>query len=532
MEIWKDLSRYAELYAIDPARFQLEAKPECDKQGVSWRSFEGEVKKAAKSLKKQEDASKSDERRAQKAQEREDRQKLAAASGAPIMEHGSPAEVAEHLAKYLADKHLAAPVYDEGHFWTYDQKTGAYAQVSEGVLRGIVNSWDRRATVGGDAKPYYCADSKKPVEMMACNLELAELGPGYFRGRNVGISFADCFLGIENNQLKAKPHDPKNRCRFALPFSLAQAQLAGSRFEQMQVEQFGSLQAPACKLLWEFVGFVLIGKITAANKALIMFGPGGSGKGTLLRIIQACFPSDSVGSIQPQRWAHGASLDVLARLRLNAVNEMNTDDLSDVGRFKAIVSGDLIEAEPKYKKPYSFCPQAGHIFTVNPGQLPTVPDADEPFWHRWVCVPVERVFRGTAEQDMGIADHIIDHEIHIVVAHALDMAVQAMQRGGFTQCTAGEQILAEWREGVNPVAQFLAERTARFDGDALHKAPALADVFVEYQKWCIEAGHKPSSRTVLGRRLRAMGLIERSNGARVMVRMLKPYEYEAEDLPI
>ena len=523
-QIWSRLIEFAELYLIDSARFQMEAKPLVEADGVSWRSFEADVKRHAKMIKKDREAAEVEERRLRKMNERQDRQMAAASAGAPQMEHGSPAEVAQLLAKYLADKHMSPPVFDEGHFWVYEQNTGAWCVVADGELHATIHEWDRVSTVGADAKPFYCADAEKPVKMMAADLTKKKLGPGYFKGRQVGIAFRDRFIGIKNNQISAVPHSPENRCRFALPFSIRDAQIEGSRFEQMQIQQFGSLNDPRCKLLWEFVGYCLLGKITAANQALILFGPGGSGKGTLLRIIQACFPADSVGSIQPQRWTHGASLDVLARIRLNAVNEMNTDDLSDVGRFKAVISGDLIEAEPKYKTPYSFCPSAGHIFTVNPGQLPTVPDADEPFWDRWICVPVERVYRGTAEQDTGLAQHIIDHELHIVVAHAIAVAVAAIKRNRFTKCPQGEEVIREWREGVNPVAQFLAERTVPFDGNAYRNAPLLSEVFVEYQKWCLEAGHKPSSRTVLGRRLRALGRLERSNGARVLVRMLKPYE--------
>ena len=530
-QIWTRLTEFAELYLRDPGEFQLVARPLVDAENVSWRSFETDAKKRAKEIKKARDAAAVDERKKQKAQERQDRQVAASSVGAPHMEHGSPAEVARLLGEQLAAKHLEAPAFDEGHFWAYERKTGAWCLVPDQVLQATIQEWDQVSTVGVECKPYYCSDSEKPVKMMAANLVKAQRGPGFFKGHQVGIAFADRFIGIRNNKVTAEPHSPENRCRFSLPFSIRDAKIEGSRFEEMQIAQFGSLRDSRCRLLWEFVGFVLLGKITAANKALLLYGPGGSGKGTFLRIIQACFPSDAVGSIQPQRWTHGASLDVLARVRLNAVNEMNTDDLSDVGRFKAVVSGDLIEAEPKFKRPYSFCPSAGHIFTVNPGQLPTVPDADEPFWQRWVCVPMERVFRGTAEQDMGIADQIIAHEIHIVVAFAVGCAVEAMQRGQFTQCPEGEAVLADWREGVNPVAQFLAERTAPWDGEALYKAPTLAEVFVEYQKWCIDAGHKASSRTVLGRRLRAIGRLERSNGARVLVRMLKPYEYEGEDLP-
>lgn len=532
MKMWADLNQYAELYLINPSEFHATAKERADQEGVSWRSFEAEVKKAAKEIKKARANAETQAKRDEAKAERDARQQAASQYGAPHMQSGSNAEVSKALLKHLSAKHGEAPAYDEGHFWVYSKQTGAWQVITDGYMAGTVQSWDGVATVGAESKPWACANSRVPVEMAINDLEYCGRGNGFFKGRHVGIAFEDGFVGIANNAIKLLPNDPGNKCRFALPFSIADAKMEGSRFEQMQIEQFGTLQDPRCLLLWEWVGLCLIGKITEANKCMILWGPGGSGKGTLLRIIQACFPVSAVTTIQPQKWTHGPSLDNLARARLNAVNEMNTDDLSDVGRFKAVISGDNLDAEAKYKAPYTFAPSAGHIFTVNPGQLPTVPEADGPFWDRFLCVPVERVFRDTDEQDRGIADYIIRNETHIVVAFALKCAVASLKRGKFTRCEAGEAVLTEWKEGVNPVAQFLAERTVPFDFPAAHLGTPLAELFEEYQKWCMEAAHKASSRTTFGRRLRALGLIKVSNGNRVMVKILQRHEYSDERWPI
>jgi P4 family phage/plasmid primase-like protien len=532
MKMWSEISQFAEIYLNDPADFYIQGKERADKEGVSWRTFEAEVKKAAKKIDKARSKAESQTKRDEAKAERDARQQAAAHHGAPHMQLGSHAEVSKALLRYLTAKHGEGPAYDEGHFWVYSKQTGAWQILTDGYMAGTIQSWDGIATVGAESKPWACANSETPVKMAINDLELIERGAGFFKDRYVGIAFADGFVGIENNAVKLLPNSPGNRCRFALPMSISDAKMEGSRFEQMQIEQFGSLQDTRCLLLWEWVGMCLIGKITDANKCLILWGPGGSGKGTLLRIIQACFPVSAVTTIQPQKWTHGPSLDNLAKARLNAVNEMNTDDLSDVGRFKAVISGDNLDAEAKYKAPYTFAPRAGHIFTVNPGQLPTVPEADGPFWDRFLCVPVERVFRDTDEQDRGIADYIIRNEIHIVVAFALKCAVASLKRGRFSQCEAGEAIISEWKDGVNPVAQFLAERTIPFEGTAVHLAPSLAEVFETYQKWCLEAGHKPSSRTTFGRRLRALGLMKTSNGNRVMVKILQRHEYSDDRSPI
>lgn len=531
MTMWADMAAFAAQYLDDRGSFETETRQRAQDAGVNWRSFEASVKAEAKKLKKQRLEAEREQKREQDRAERQARQEAAAAHGAMHMRAAGHGEVAQVLCDHLATKHKAAPAYDEGSVYCYDDSSGTWCPMSDDYLMGLISSWDGVATVGAECKPYICNNVKTPLEIAKSKMEFQKRGHGFFRDHGVGIAFADCFVTIVNGQVDTRRNGPDNRCRFGFPFSIGSAKLAGSRFEAMLVSMFGSTKDSRAELIGELVGLCALGLMPKWNKCVVFFGEGGSGKGTLLRVIQACFPRDKVGSIQPQQWSNGASLDLLAGIRLNAVNEMNTDDLADVGRFKAVVSGDLIEANPKYKKPYSFSPSAGHFFTVNPGQLPTVPDADEPFWQRWVIVPFEKVFRGTQNEDRNIADEIIADEMHVVIAWALSCAARAIELNRLTKCAAGDAVLQEWREGVNPVANFLAERTAEWVGDA-RNAPTLGELFVEYQKWCLEAGHKPSSRTVLGRRLRALGLVERSNGTRIKVRLLKPHEYDAANDPL
>ena len=531
MNLWANMAEWAAQYLDDRNAFETMTREQANSANVPWRSFEAAVKAEARKLKKARTELANEQKREEQRAERQARQEAAEAHGAMHMASGSYAEVAQVLCDHLAKTHKAPPAWDEGSVYCYDQPTGIWQPLEDEYLHGLVSSWDGVATVGAECKPWLCNNVKTPLEIAKGKMTFNKRGMGFFRDHGVGIAFADCFVTLKNGKVDSKPNGPDNRCRFGFPFSIANARLAGSRFEQMLVSMFGSTKDARPELIGEVVGLTALGLMPKWNKAVVFFGAGGSGKGTLLRIIQACFPRDKVTSIQPQRWTNGASLDLLAGARLNAVNEMNTEDLADVGRFKAIVSGDLIEAEPKYKKPYSFAPLAGHFFTVNPGQLPTVPDADEPFWQRWVVVPFTNVFRGTSNEDKSIADDIIANEIHVVIAWALSCAARAIELGRLTKCEEGEEVLKEWREGVNPVANFLAERTAPWEGDA-RNAPTLGEFFAEYQKWCMEAGHKSSSRTVLGRRLRSLGLVERSNGTRVLLRLLKPYEYDAESDPI
>ena len=522
--VWARLEELAAIFLDDRSRHETETCRLCEEERQDWKRLESAIKAEAKKLKaKRKEAEKTVRLESKKSKAIP----LQSAVGAKNMQRGDHAEIAQCLADYLAQKHLSPPAYDEGVVHVYMADCGRWLAIEDSELSAIIQGWAGVATIGEDYRPWFCNNVKTPIDMMKDLTARWGHGPGFFRGTEIGIAFSDEYVTVHSGVIVSKKHKPANRARFGFDFSIKNASLSGSSFEYYLSSLFDDESRTS--LLGEFFGLTALGMAPKFNKALILYGPGGAGKGTFLRIMQAAFPSARVGSIQPQRWTHGPSLAALSSIRLNMVNEMSVDDLNDVGRFKAIVSGDLVEAEPKYRDVFSFCPSAGHVFTVNPGQLPTVPDADEPFWQRWMAIPFDRVFRGNIGEDRDIVSKIIKKELHIVVAWMLYHAQQAINRKNYTECKAGIQVIDEWRGSVNPVAHVLAERTKPLESSVAYKAPTLQEVFLEYQKWCNEAGHKASSRTVLTRRLRSLDLIKRSSGNRVMVALCKPHEQAMDD---
>jgi P4 family phage/plasmid primase-like protien len=520
------LDELGALYLDDEGKIETEVKTEALVAGIDWKELKAAIVRSSRKIAK----ARKDAEKAGAANEREERQKAAAIHGARQFSRGSHAEVAAALFGHLTMTHGAKPAYDESEVWVYN-KDGIWRTISEGKLSGLVQSWDGIATVGAECKPWSCNNVDTPIKMTIGKCDAEHQGPGFFAGNDIGIAFADCYVTVDGGVVVQDMNKPENRCRFGFGFALEGANFIGSRFEAYLATL--TQDQTIIALLGEFVGLTLLGLAPKFGKALLLYGPGGGGKSTFIHIISQMFPPGTVNSIQPQRWAHGPSLASMAGTRLNAVNEMNTEDLASLGTFKAMVSGDLMEAEPKYKPTFSFRPKTGHLFTANPGQLPTVPDADEPFWQRWICVPFDRVFRGTRDENRQMVEDILATELPVIVSWALYHAQQAITRGSYSVCHAGDVVVAEWRGGVNPVAQFLSECTLTWDGGGRNNAlPRLQEVYEAYTQWCVKAGHRPSSRTQLGKRLKAMGMMERSDGSRVKVRILKPFEMNDDDGPI
>jgi putative DNA primase/helicase len=361
-----------------------------------------------------------------------------------------------------------------------------------------------------------------PVEI----LEAQHTQADYFDGP-VGLAFGDKYLTTELTptvrRIVTRAHSPDNRATHGYPFPAPRPAVAleAPAFRAYLDSLFAGAEdaQERIALLGEWFGLSLLGLSTRFNKALLLYGPGGSGKGTFLTIIKAVFPLDSVASADPEHWGRGPVMAELAGKRLNLVSDMNhAYDMAEIGRFKAVVSGDLILAEQKYRDPFSFNPVAGHVFSANEDQLPGVPKADPAFWQRWLCVPFTNVFRDTAQDDRGTAERIIAQEQEAIVQWLLSSAAVALEANVFTPCPSGEAVVAEWRGGICSVSLWFHECTRDWEGSSIRLAPSVANVYSDYRAYCAEGGYTPASRNIFTKRLRAISpsSVSRSDGVRLL----------------
>ena len=433
---------------------------------------------------------------------------------------GSAADLGMTLGLELAELYAPGPVYARGAMWGYDEQRGLWTPIPRPVMQARIAAWEGRQ-VGepdpetGRIKRLRVNNVKTPVEILEAVRCVESHHPhlyprGYFPGVP-GLAFADVFLALVGRQLVPMGHSPDNRATHGYPFPCPPMTVAldnapafrgylHSLFEGAQDAQ------ERIALLGQWFGLALLGLSTQYNKALLLHGTPGAGKGTFLLIMQEVFPPGSVTAIQPQQWTHGPSLAELAGARLNAVNEIDPSDLKGAGRFKAVVSGDRIEAERKFRDPFYFHPEAGHVFTANPGELPAVPRAEKAFWDRWACVPFDRRFRDTAEQELGIAERIKAHELPAVVQWLVSSAAVALAANRLATCPSGEAVLTQWGKETCSVMLWLHEQTGPWRGRSVRQdAPTTAAAYDGYREYCGKSGFTPTSITSFTRRIRAAG---------------------------
>jgi len=138
-------------------------------------------------------------------------------------------------------------------------------------------------------------------------------------------------------------------------------------------------KAEKIQLLQEWFGYCMIPD-NRQHKFLWLVGGGGNGKSVLLDILRLLVGLKYVSDAHIERLARPAVLAELENKLVNISSEMSAEATISDSNFKAIVAGDFIEAERKFKKPFSFKPTVRMIGATN--HLPRLQDLSDGFFRR------------------------------------------------------------------------------------------------------------------------------------------------------
>jgi putative DNA primase/helicase len=330
--------------------------------------------------------------------------------------------------------------------------------------------------------------------------------PRFFVDATKGAAFANGFVTIQAT-LKLHAHSPDHRARTVYPFDF----IPNARPTKFLAFLDGIFRDDADKaqkvaLVQEFFGAARADIAPGFQQCVVGLGSGENGKTALCEIVSAAMPPGTVSSIPPQVFAKEYQRAQLAGKLLNSVSELPEADIVSSQDFKAIVSGDLINARQIYKEPFDFHPQAAHFFACN--SLPHTNDITHGFWRRFILLTFNRNFKNDPERVKDIHKLIIAAELPLIVCWLLEGAARAITKGHYAIPASHEEALAEWRRTGNQIALFVeeelvpAEGTMPGKGSDWGKASALYSL---YSEWVELNGHGRLSSVKFAARLADLG---------------------------
>lgn len=424
---------------------------------------------------------------------------------------GSNAEVARTLFASLTSREGVAPAYGYGDLHTYNDDNGLWVRRGERELSCLVQRYDgspilpelgTQGVYPGTLK----INSTGSVVSLACDLP-EEFGQGaeWLEDAGRGLAFADCHLMLEDNagevQLVERPHDPAHRLRVGYDFDLPDPGEPCPMFEAYLEGVWGECSdgPERIELLQEFAGAALVGLAPRFGRALLLHGKPGTGKGTMLKILEALYPEGGVTTVPPHDWGNDSLVGALKVSKLNLVYELAYDrPLKDIARIKQIIFGERIQYHILYvPEPASLRCQAGHIFATN--GMPRVYNSDPAIWDRWMVLEMgNKTWRNTDEEIKDLDQRIIEAEQPGVVAWALEGARRLMRRGRYTLPESSRRALKQWSAEAEPFTEWLAAQTVEEDGAWTR----LADLYKDYCDWCQDNGNEALGKGNFSKKLR------------------------------
>jgi len=243
----------------------------------------------------------------------------------------------------------------------------------------------------------------------------------------------------------------------------------------------------AANFLQEFAGYALTTEM-AHELAVWLFGPPGSGKSTFIAGLAAMLGHRAgiLGLADLER-SRFTLADLLGKT-LVVASEQPSSYLASTNTLNAIISGEPIQVERKYRDPFTVIPCAKVCWAMN--ELPRVADANSGLFRRVKVVTFPALAEN--ERDPKIK-HAIEHEGAGILNWALEGLWRLKERGYFEVPTGVENATNQFRENNDVPALFIEDRCIQ-GADLKVQASQL---YTEYKEWCLENGHRPMSSTRL-----------------------------------
>ncbi|WP_052476118.1 phage/plasmid primase, P4 family [Cohnella kolymensis] len=314
--------------------------------------------------------------------------------------------------------------------------------------------------------------------------------PNEFNSDDGRISLLNGLFDLANRSLS--PHIPERLSTIQLPVTYDQ----NAKCPQIETFLAEVLPADTIHTVLEFIGYCLIMN-AKYEKALMLTGTGANGNSTFIKLISTFLGKCNTTSIPLQeladsRWKRA---DLQGTL-LNSFADISSRSLETSSIFKAIVSGDEIDAERKGKDPFYFRPYAKMLFSAN--ELPGSKDLSKAFMRRWSVVPFPNSFDygKTADPDL-IYKLTTPEELSGLLNLALDGLNRLQYNKEFTSSETTTAAIEIFLKEVDSVAAFVDD-CCELEEKAECRTTVL---YSRYRHWCEESGVHPLGRTHFNKRL-------------------------------
>ena len=394
------------------------------------------------------------------------------------------------VANAIAEKYTKVLAYDaDQHEWLWYGRTreGLWDTVADGIVsQRIKRELDTLDALEGK----YSAGYHHGV----LSLVQVELTRDHWNSEPTLIPFSNGVLDLKSRQLR--PHSPDWGLRWQLPRPYVVIEHAtAASFPKIDAwldfVTKGSSSLKHLLLCW--LNAVLLGRFNL-QKFLHLVGPGGTGKGTYMRLASALIGQNNT---------HTSNLDVFCNDKFETSNIVDKRLLlfSDedkysgrLGAFKQATGGDDMRAEKKQKNPFLFTYQGVAMISSN---FPIFAgDTSSGIARRIITAPFTQ--RVPLEKRGDDFEAQLWEELPQLTNFLLQMDERIVKNtllGVSEQAPEVTELQWEMRMRTDAVAAWLNECVVKTSDNSFEcvgrDIEDTSTLFGNYQQWCRQNGSKP-----------------------------------------
>ena len=293
------------------------------------------------------------------------------------------------------------------------------------------------------------------------------------------------------------PHDPKYKAVNQIPHDFN----PDSYYEGGKTEEYLHFiceEPDSREMLLQFIGYSLT-KDIGQQKFLVLNGEGGTGKSTIIRLIEAIAGSRNVSNISltdlQQRFA---SFGLMGKL-LNSCAELEISALEDTSIIKKILGEDTLRAEQKGRDAISFKSYAKLIFSTN--ELPLVKsEKTNGFYRRLLVLTMNKV----PEKKNPNLYQELEQEIDYLLQVSVQAVERMYQQGIITSSKASDKAVLQLRADSDTVEAFLQEICFDDEKSRIERT----ELYKKYDDFCEETDRQSLTKNNFYKSLRVKGYAE------------------------
>lgn len=352
----------------------------------------------------------------------------------------------------------------DDRFWTYDN--GVWSPDERLIRKRIV------ALLGDRYRPHHRVAIREVMSALVDEFQMAPVS-----------TYINVYNGMIDWNARGGPDRIPHDQRY-----LSSVQLPVSYVEGAQCPDFDAFLEQVVppddvQRVWEMLGYLMMSG-NPLQRAFLLTGGGGNGKGVLLEVVKALLGEQNCAAVPMHEFAKSQFVTAELHGRLaNVCGEIDSTYIESTARIKEIVGDDRMKGERKGKDPFYFKPWCKMIFSAN--EIPATADSSRGWSRRFEVIN----FPNQPRPDPTLKERLIRTDsLRGIAAHAIDALRTLMARGEFSRGDAAVRAHLEFRMKNNKVLAWVNDEAELMPG----RFYGRQDLLHAFRRWDVH--NNPAAR--------------------------------------